>query len=51
MKVPSMKLPWAERIVRYRPCRTKQNLLDRGIVTDEVYDRIKDFIIAHRDKQ
>lgn len=51
MKVPGMKHTWAHRIVRYRPYRTKQELLDRGVVTDEVYDRIKDFVIAHRDKQ
>lgn len=51
MKVPGMKRTWAARIVRYRPYRTKLDLLDRGVVTDEVYDRIKDFVIAHRDKQ
>jgi len=42
---------WAGRIVRSRPYRTKQDLLERGVVTSEVYDRIKDFVIAHRDKQ
>jgi DNA uptake protein ComE-like DNA-binding protein len=51
MKVPGMNRSWAERIVRYRPYRTKQDLLDRGVVTIDVYDRIKDFVIAHRDKQ
>jgi DNA uptake protein ComE-like DNA-binding protein len=51
MKVPGMKKSWAGRIVRFRPYRTKQDLLDRGIVTSEIYDRLKDFIIAHRDKQ
>ena len=51
MKVPGMKRPWAQRIVRYRPYRTKQDLFDRGIVPDEVYERIKDFIIAHRNLQ
>jgi DNA uptake protein ComE-like DNA-binding protein len=50
MKVPGMARPWAGRIVRYRPYRTKQDLLDRGVVSSEVYDRIKDFVIAHREK-
>ncbi len=51
IKVPGMTQTWAQRIVRFRPYRTKQDLLDRGVVTSEVYDRIKDYVIAHRDKQ
>jgi DNA uptake protein ComE-like DNA-binding protein len=51
LKVPGMTRSWAGRIVRFRPYRTKQDLLDRGVVTSEVYDRIKDYVIAHRDKQ
>jgi DNA uptake protein ComE-like DNA-binding protein len=51
LKVPGMTRSWAGRIVRFRPYRTKQDLLDKGIVDDEVYDRIKDFVIAHREKQ
>lgn len=51
LKVPGMTPSWAGRIVRFRPYRTKVDLLQRGIVTDEVYDRIKDYIIAHRDRQ
>ncbi len=51
MKAPGMTRTWAERIVRFRPYRTKQDLLDHGVVTSEVYDRIKDYIIAHREKQ
>jgi DNA uptake protein ComE-like DNA-binding protein len=50
MKVPGMTRPWAARIVRFRPYRTKQDLLDRGVVTAQVYDRIKDFVIAHREQ-
>lgn len=41
---------WAGRIVRFRPYHTKADLLDRGIVTSAVYDRIKDYVIAHRDQ-
>lgn len=48
LKVPGMTATWAGRIVRFRPYRTKQDLLDRGVVTSQVYDRTKDFIIAHR---
>ena len=51
MKVPGMTPTWAARIVRFRPYRTKQDLLDKGVVTSEVYDRIKDYVIAHREKQ
>jgi DNA uptake protein ComE-like DNA-binding protein len=51
MKVPGMTSVWAKRIARFRPYRTKDELLDRGIVSSEVYERIKDYIIAHRDKQ
>jgi competence protein ComEA len=51
MKVPGMTRSWAGRIVRYRPYRTKQDLVEHGIVNSEVYERIKDYIIAHRQKQ
>ena len=27
------------------------DLLDRGVVTSQVYERIKDYVIAHREKQ
>jgi DNA uptake protein ComE-like DNA-binding protein len=51
MRVPGMTRTWAGRIVRFRPYRTKNDLLDRGVVTGPVYDRIKDYVIAHRDAQ
>jgi len=51
LTVPGMTRSWAGRIVRFRPYRTKQDLLDRGVVNSEVYNRIKDYIIAHREKQ
>jgi DNA uptake protein ComE-like DNA-binding protein len=51
MKAPGMTRTWAARIVKYRPYRTKQDLLEYGIVTSEVYDHIKDYVIAHRDEQ
>lgn len=51
MRSPGMTRTWAERIIRFRPYRTKQDLLDHGVVTGEVYGRIKDYIIAHHEKQ
>jgi DNA uptake protein ComE-like DNA-binding protein len=48
LKVPGMTPSWAGRIVRYRPYRTKQELLDKGVVSGKEYDRIKDYVIAHR---
>ena len=51
LKVPGMTQSWAGRIVRYRPYHSKVDLLQRGVVSDAVYDRIKDYVIAHRDKQ
>jgi DNA uptake protein ComE-like DNA-binding protein len=50
-KVPGLTPGWAGRIVRFRPYRTKQDLMDKGVVSSEVYDRIKDFVIAHHDRQ
>lgn len=51
LKVPGLTRSWAERIVRFRPYRTKVDLLDKGILSSEVYDRIKDDVIAHREQQ
>jgi DNA uptake protein ComE-like DNA-binding protein len=51
LKIPGMTPSWAGRIVRFRPYRTKQDLLEQGIVTGEVYERIKDFVIAHQKAQ
>ena len=51
MKVPGMTRSWAGRIVRFRPYRAKTDLLERGVLPSDVYDRIKDYVIAHREKQ
>ena len=51
LKVPGMTRSWAGRIVRFRPYRTKLDLYEHGVVNSQVYDRIKDYVIAHRDKQ
>jgi competence protein ComEA len=47
-KIPGITQTWAARIVRFRPYRTKADLLDRGVLPSGVYDRIKDYVIAHR---
>jgi DNA uptake protein ComE-like DNA-binding protein len=51
LKVPGMTRSWAGRIIRFRPYRTKMDLLEGGVVTGQVYDRIKDYVIAHRKAQ
>ena len=51
MKVPGITASWAGRIVRYRPYRTKQDLLDHGVLPADLYERTKDYVIAHREKQ
>jgi DNA uptake protein ComE-like DNA-binding protein len=51
LKVPGMTRSWAGRIVRFRPYRTKQDLVERGVVTSQIYDQIKDYVIAHQKAQ
>ena len=48
MRVPGMTSTWAGRIVRFRPYRTKLDLVDQGVVSREVYGRIRDGVVAHR---
>ncbi len=47
MKVPGMTRVWAARIVRFRPYRSKLDLTEQGVLPDNVYNKIKDFVIAH----
>jgi len=49
MQVPGMTRTWAARVVRFRPYRAKNNLLDRGVLPPAVYDRVKEFIVVHRE--
>jgi len=51
LKVPGMTSSWAGRIVRFRPYRSKQDLVEHGVLPSDVYDRIKDYVIAHRGEQ
>ncbi len=51
MKIPGLTRSWAGRIVRFRPYHAKNDLLERGVLSSQVYDRIKNYVIAHRDQQ
>jgi competence protein ComEA len=51
MKVPGITRVWADRIIRFRPYRTKADLDEQGVIPADLYSRIKDSIIAHRMKQ
>jgi competence protein ComEA len=46
--LPGMGKAYAERIIRGRPYRAKNQLTQRGILPDETYARIKDRIIARQ---
>jgi competence protein ComEA len=51
LHVSGMTPSWAGRIIRFRPYRTKDDLVQRGVLTGPVYMRIKDYVIAHRKAQ
>ena len=51
MTIPGMSPSWASRIVRFRPYHAKSDLLQRGVLPGEVYDRIKNYVIAHQVKK
>jgi DNA uptake protein ComE-like DNA-binding protein len=50
LHVPGMTRSWAGRIVRFRPYWTKLDLYEEGVLPVEVYNRIRDYIIVHREK-
>lgn len=49
--VPGMTRSWAGRIVRFRPYHSRLDLLQRGVLSSQVYYRVKDHLVAHRQKQ
>jgi competence protein ComEA len=51
LKVPGMTPSWAGRIVRFRPYHTKLDLVEYGVVPSQIYDQIKDYVIAHQKAQ
>jgi hypothetical protein len=50
LRIPGMTRVWAERIVRFRPYRTKRDLVEEGVLPAPVYSKIEDYVIAHRVK-
>ena len=48
MKLPGMTKIWADRVVRFRPYKRKTELLDHGVLPGRVYDKVKDYLVAHR---
>lgn len=50
MKVPGMSRVWACRIVRFRPYSNKYALKLEGVLPGDVYERIKPYLVAHREK-
>ena len=48
LHVPGMTASWAGRIVRFRPYRSKLELLEQGVVSQAVYQRIRENVVAHR---
>jgi len=46
--LPGMGPVYAARVLKGRPYTAKNQLVTRGILPRETYDRIKDSIIAHR---
>jgi DNA uptake protein ComE-like DNA-binding protein len=50
LQVPGLTRSWAERIIRFRPYRSKLDLVQEGVLPGEIYNRVKDDLIAHREK-
>lgn len=48
MTIPGMTEVWAKRIVRFRPYRRKTDLVDHGVVSATEYEKIRDYVVAHR---
>jgi DNA uptake protein ComE-like DNA-binding protein len=49
MKLPGMTKVWADRVVKFRPYKRKTELLEHGVLPDRVYDKVKDYVVAHRE--
>ena len=51
LKLPGVTRIWAARIVRFRPYRTKADLVEQGVIPQRVYAPIKELVIAHKGEQ
>ena len=49
LKLPGMTQIWAGRIVRFRPYRSKLDLVNKGVIPARVYHRIEELIVAHHE--
>lgn len=50
MQVPGMTRVWAARIVKFRPYSNKYSLKLEGVLPSEVYERLKPYLVAHKEK-
>lgn len=46
--LPGFGMAYARRVIAARPYLSKNQLLTRGVIPAEAYDRVSPFIIAHR---
>jgi DNA uptake protein ComE-like DNA-binding protein len=51
LKVPGLTRPWAQRILRFRPYRSKLDLFQAGVLPGPLYYQIRDYIVAHHEQQ
>src|ERR1700744_2930955 len=49
LTLPGMTKIWAQRIVRFRPYRSRLDLLNEGVLPADIYGRIREEIVAHRE--
>jgi DNA uptake protein ComE-like DNA-binding protein len=47
-RLPGMTPVWAQRIIHFRPYKTKLDLLQQGVLPTKLYSEIRDSIVAHR---
>lgn len=51
LKIPGMTRTWADRVVKFRPYRRRQDLMDQGVVPPALYKKIKGYLLTHRDEE